>query len=185
MKKVMMIMGSESDKNIADKAVDVLEKYSIPYDLQVASAHRNPSKVRELVRDTDADVFICIAGLSAALSGFVASITPKPVIGVPVDVKLGGLDALLSTVQTPPGVPVATVGIDNGKNAAYLALRILANKYPEILSTEPSTTVTTTTQPDFMTSTTPEFPAFFSETPSTEETKTEEEKKEPRGDWLS
>jgi len=92
-----------------------------------ASAHREPEKVRDIVKNnTDGKVvFICIAGLSAALPGVVASLTSKPVIGVPVSAKLGGMDALLSCVQMPPGVPVATVGIDNGKNAALLALRIL------------------------------------------------------------
>jgi 5-(carboxyamino)imidazole ribonucleotide mutase len=126
--KVMIVCGSESDKEIADKAVSVLKENNIPYDFQIASAHRNPEKVRELVKTTSADVFIAIAGLSAALPGFIASITDKPVIGVPVSAKLGGLDALLSISQMPSGVPVATVGIDNGKNAAYLAVRILKLK---------------------------------------------------------
>ncbi|MBD3353505.1 MAG: 5-(carboxyamino)imidazole ribonucleotide mutase, partial [Candidatus Lokiarchaeota archaeon] len=95
------------------------------YDLQIISAHRNPDKLDEYVKNSLAKIFICVAGLSAALPGVVASKTDKPVIGVPVDAKLNGLDALLSIVQMPPGVPVACVGIDNGKNAAYLAIRIL------------------------------------------------------------
>ena len=126
MKSVTIIMGSESDKHIADKVIDVLEEHSVEYTLHVASAHRNPEKVKEIVNNSDAGVFICIAGLAAALPGVVASMTSKPVIGVPVNVKLKGLDALLSIAQMPPGVPVATVGIDNGKNAAHLAIRILS-----------------------------------------------------------
>jgi 5-(carboxyamino)imidazole ribonucleotide mutase len=125
MEKVTIIMGSESDKHIADKVVEVLEQHDVEYKLYAASAHREPEKVREIVNNSPASVFICIAGLSAALPGVVASLTYKPVIGVPVGVKLGGLDALLSISQMPPGVPVAAVGIDNGKNAAHLAIRIL------------------------------------------------------------
>ncbi len=89
------------------------------------SAHRNPKELEEYISGSDARVFIGIAGLSAALPGVIASKTMRPVIGVPVSAKLGGLDALLSIVQMPPGVPVACVGIDNGENAALLALRIL------------------------------------------------------------
>lgn len=138
MKHITIIMGSDSDKNIADKTIEVLEKFNVPYNLEQASAHREPTKVREVVADSQADVFICIAGLAAALPGVVASLTAKPVVGVPKDVKLGGLDALLSIVQMPSGIPVGTVGIDNGKNAAYLAIRILGIKYPEVLTGESS-----------------------------------------------
>jgi 5-(carboxyamino)imidazole ribonucleotide mutase len=126
--KVSIICGSESDLNIAKKAEEVLKDNKIPYELKIASAHREPDKVKDIVKKSDADVFIAIAGLSAALPGFVASITDKPVIGVPVNVKLDGLDALLSMMQMPSGVPVATVGIDNAKNAAHLAIRILKLK---------------------------------------------------------
>lgn len=122
---VAIISGSESDKDIAEKATKVLDETEYTYDVQVISAHRNPDRLDEYVTSSDAKVFITIAGLSAALPGVVASKTEKPVIGVPVNAKLGGLDALLSTAQMPPGVPVATVGIDNGKNAANLAIRIL------------------------------------------------------------
>jgi 5-(carboxyamino)imidazole ribonucleotide mutase len=122
---VAVILGSASDKQIADKAVDVLSKGGISFDLQVISAHRNPDELDEYVKKSDAKVFITIAGLSAALSGVVAARTDKPVIGVPVSAKLGGLDALLSIVQMPKGVPVACVGIDNGDNAAHMAIRIL------------------------------------------------------------
>jgi len=130
--KVLIICGSESDLNIAKKAEDVLKENKIPYELKIASAHREPDKVKDIVKKSDADVFIAVAGLSAALPGFIASITDKPVIGVPVNIKLDGLDALLSMMQMPSGVPVATVGIDNGKNAANLALRILKLKYPKL-----------------------------------------------------
>jgi len=123
--KVAIIMGSESDRKVADDAVRVLEEHGVTYDVQVISAHRNPVALDEYIKKSDADVFIAIAGLSAALPGAIASRTKKPVIGVPVNVKLDGLDAVLSMMQMPSGVPVATVGIDNGKNAAHLALRIL------------------------------------------------------------
>jgi len=122
---VAVILGSASDKQIADKAVDVLSKSGVSYDLQVLSAHRNPDELDAYVKSSDAKVFIAIAGLSAALPGVVAARTDKPVIGVPVSAKLGGLDALLSIVQMPKGVPVACVGIDNGDNAAHMAVRIL------------------------------------------------------------
>ncbi len=125
MADVAVILGSASDRAIADKAIEVLSKNNVPYDLQVISAHRNPDELDAYVKKSGAKVFIAIAGLSAALPGVVASKTSKPVIGVPVSVKLGGLDALLSMVQMPGGVPVACVGIDNGANAAHLAIRIL------------------------------------------------------------
>ena len=122
---VLLLCGSKSDMHIVEGATKVLDEHNIPYDVEIASAHRDPEKVRSIVKKSEADVFIAVAGLSAALPGVVASLTNKPVIGVPVSVKLNGLDALLSIVQMPPGVPVACVGIDNGKNAAYLAIRIL------------------------------------------------------------
>ncbi|NVM53710.1 MAG: 5-(carboxyamino)imidazole ribonucleotide mutase [Candidatus Helarchaeota archaeon] len=128
MVSIAVIMGSTSDQKIADKVSKILDEYKVSYDLQVISAHRNPVKLDEYIANSDAEVFIAIAGLSAALPGVIASKTLKPVIGVPVESKLGGLDALLSIVQMPKGIPVATVGIDNGQNAAYLALRILALK---------------------------------------------------------
>ncbi len=125
MADVAVIIGSASDRPVADRAIEVLSKNGVSLDLQILSAHRNPDELDAYVKGSDAKVFITIAGLSAALPGVVASRTPKPVIGVPVSAKLGGLDALLSIVQMPPGVPVACVGIDNGANAAYLAIRIL------------------------------------------------------------
>jgi len=130
--KVLIVCGSKSDLPIAVNAGKILDANKIPYELQTASAHRKPEKVKEIIKKSNADVFIAIAGLSAALPGFIASLTDKPVIGVPVNVKLNGLDALLSTMQMPSGVPVATVGIDNAKNAAHLAIRILKLKYPDL-----------------------------------------------------
>jgi len=126
MEKVMIISGSESDKQVVEKVVQVLNAFNIEYRYEVASAHRNPEKVDSLIKNSSADVFIAIAGLSAALPGVIASKTTKPVIGVPVSSALGGLDALLSIAQMPSNVPVACVGIDNGKNAGMLAVEILA-----------------------------------------------------------
>jgi len=130
---ISIIIGSESDRKIAEKATAILEEKGIKYDLQVISAHRNYKKLDEYLENSNSDVFIAIAGLSAALPGIIAAKTKRPVIGVPVDVKLGGLDALLSIVQMPKGVPVACVGIDNSQNAAWLAIRILGLKYPELM----------------------------------------------------
>ena len=125
---ISILAGSKSDERVYQKAVDVLDKEGIPFELKILSAHRNPIELDEYVKNSKANVFICVAGLSAALPGVVASKTQKPVIGVPVSAKLGGLDALLSIAQMPPGVPVACVGIDNAKNAAHLAIRILNAK---------------------------------------------------------
>jgi 5-(carboxyamino)imidazole ribonucleotide mutase len=123
---VLLIAGSKSDSAIVGKAEAVLKENNVDYAVEYCSAHREPDRLDEILKASDAKVFICVAGLSAALPGVVASKTDKPVVGVPVNVKLDGLDALLSTMQMPPGVPVATVGIDNGKNAALLAMRILS-----------------------------------------------------------
>jgi len=122
---VAIISGSTSDEEVYNKIKEVLESSNIKYELKILSAHRNLDLLIEYLKSCPAKVFICVAGLSAALPGIVASKTDKPVIGVPVSSKLGGLDALLSIVQMPSGVPVACVGIDNGKNAAFLAIRIL------------------------------------------------------------
>ena len=122
---VSIIAGSESDKEVYVKAENVLKENKISYDLQIISAHRDPDKLDEYIKTCESLIYIAIAGLSAALPGVIASKTDKPVIGVPVSSKLGGIDALLSIVQMPPGVPVGCVGIDRGENAAYLAIRIL------------------------------------------------------------
>ncbi|HKM09176.1 MAG TPA: 5-(carboxyamino)imidazole ribonucleotide mutase [Candidatus Methanomethylophilaceae archaeon] len=125
MPRVSIIMGSKNDLPVADKAIAVLKDFSITYDINVASAHRTPKRVLDLVNESDADVFIAIAGMSAALPGVIASFTTKPVIGVPVSGKLN-IDSLLSIVQMPSGIPVAAVGLDRGDNAALLAAEILA-----------------------------------------------------------
>ncbi|MFX1592438.1 MAG: 5-(carboxyamino)imidazole ribonucleotide mutase [Promethearchaeota archaeon] len=122
---ISVIAGSTSDKEVYEKVEAVLNENNIKYDFQIISAHRNPEKLDDYIKNCDSLIYIAIAGLSAALPGIIASKTDKPVIGVPVSAKLGGLDALLSIVQMPPGVPVATVGIDRGENAAHLAIRIL------------------------------------------------------------
>jgi len=129
---VLVIAGSSSDKRVADDAIAILNEAGVSCEFQVASAHRSPDKLEGILKTTDAKVIIAIAGLSAALSGFIASRVTIPVIGVPVNVKLDGLDALLSTMQMPSGVPVACVSIDGGKNAAILAVEILATSRPEL-----------------------------------------------------
>ena len=124
--KVTIVMGSRSDEHIGKKAEEMLKKFGVDYEVVFASSHRTPEKVKEVAK-SDADVFIAIAGLSASLPGSIAAHTIKPVIGVPVSGKLN-LDAILSIVQMPPGVPVAAVGLDRGDNAALLAIQILALK---------------------------------------------------------
>jgi phosphoribosylaminoimidazole carboxylase PurE protein len=128
---VGILVGSESDRERMQPAVDELEQRGVAYEFEVRSAHRTPDAVAEYARsarDRGLRVLICGAGLAAALPGVVAAHTDLPVIGVPLRSSmsvLDGLDALLSIVQMPPGVPVATVGVDNAKNAAVLAARIL------------------------------------------------------------
>jgi 5-(carboxyamino)imidazole ribonucleotide mutase len=124
---VQIVLGSKSDMKVAQKAIAVLKELNIRYKLRVASAHRTPELVDKLVAEADAEVFIAIAGLSAALPGVIAARTIKPVIGVPVSGALN-LDAILSVVQMPPGIPVAGVGLDRGENAALLAAAIIALK---------------------------------------------------------
>ncbi len=124
---VQIVLGSKSDMKVAEKAVAVLKELGVKYKLSVASAHRTPELVDKLASEADADVFIAIAGLSAALPGVIAARTTKPVIGVPVSGAVN-LDAILSIVQMPPGIPVAGVGLDRGDNAALLAAQIIALK---------------------------------------------------------
>ncbi len=126
---VKIILGSKSDLEVGEKAVDILEELDIDYQMTVSSAHRTPERTKELCKD--AEVFITVAGLAAALPGVVAAHTTKPVIGVPVSGRMN-LDSLLSIVQMPPGVPVATVGMNRGDNAALLAAEILARTDDEI-----------------------------------------------------
>ena len=125
MADVAVISGSASDAAITEKVKKVLQENGVSFDDQVISAHRDPDKLDAYIKKSRAKVFIAIAGLSAALPGVIASKTDKPVIGVPVSGTLNGLDALLAIAQMPKGVPVACVGVDNGENAAYLAIRIL------------------------------------------------------------
>lgn len=130
MKKVAILMGSDSDFGVMSKAVSVLKEFEIPVEVHVYSAHRTPEKVAEFAsnaKDNGFGVIIAGAGMAAALAGVVAGHTTLPVIGVPLKSNaLEGVDALLSTVMMPSGIPVATVAIDSSKNAAYLAAQILA-----------------------------------------------------------
>ena len=125
MADVAIISGSASDAKITDKVRKVLDKNGISYDAQIISAHRDPDKLDAYIKTSNCKVYIAIAGLSAALPGVIASRSDKPVIGVPVSGTLNGMDSLLSIAQMPKGVPVACVGVDNGENAAWLAVRIL------------------------------------------------------------
>ena len=127
MTQVVIIMGSATDRPTAQKAEKILDKFGIEYETYVASAHRTPDRVVEIIKSSDADVFIALAGLSAALPGVVAAHTLKPVIGVPCasSSSPANLDSLLSVVQMPPGVPVGGVGIGRGENAALLTSRII------------------------------------------------------------
>ena len=127
MPRVLIVLGSKSDAPVAKKASDLLKEFGVSSQTIVASAHRTPDRVRALVAGSDAEVFIAIAGLSAALPGAVAAATVRPVIGVPVSGKVN-LDSILSIVQMPSGIPVAGVGLDRGDNAALLALQILGLK---------------------------------------------------------
>lgn len=126
--KVMIVLGSASDYKVAQKAVNVFEEMNINYDLRVASAHRTHQRLKEIIvnETEEVEVIIAIAGLAAHLPGVVAAYTTKPVIAVPVDVKLGGLDSLLSSTEMQLGTPIATMGIDRGDNAAWLACQIIA-----------------------------------------------------------
>lgn len=130
MKRIGIIMGSDSDLPIIQKAVDVLKSFGAPYEVHIYSAHRTPVEARDFAlsaRDNGFGVLIAAAGMAAHLAGAIAANTTLPVIGIPCKGPvLDGLDALLSTVQMPTGIPVATVGVNGGANAALLALQILA-----------------------------------------------------------
>jgi 5-(carboxyamino)imidazole ribonucleotide mutase len=131
MADVLIVLASKSDKEVGDKARDMLRQFGVAHEVVIASAHRTPAHLKAIVEGTSAKVIIAVAGLSAALPGAIAAHTTKPVIGVPVSGKIN-LDALLSVVQMPPGVPVAAVGLDRGENAALLAVQILALSQPEL-----------------------------------------------------
>ncbi len=130
MKKVAIIMGSDSDLPVVEKAFAVLDEYGVPFEVHVYSAHRTPIEARDFAvnaRDNGFGAVIAAAGKAAHLAGAIAANTTLPVIGIPVKSStLDGLDALLSTVQMPSGIPVATVAIDGAANAALLAIQILA-----------------------------------------------------------
>ena len=130
MKKVAIIMGSDSDLPVAEKAVQRLEEYGVPYEVHIFSAHRTPNEARDFAmnaRGRGFGVIIAAAGMAAHLAGAIAANTTLPVIGIPLKSKnLDGVDALLSTVQMPSGIPVATVAIDGAVNAALLSVEILA-----------------------------------------------------------
>lgn len=125
---VAIIIGSESDLEIAKECKEVLDDFGVPFEIHICSAHRSPQFLTELITELDKSclVYIAIAGMAAHLPGAVSSKSIKPVIGVPANGNLQGLDALLSIAQMPPGVPVATVAINGGKNAALLAIEVLA-----------------------------------------------------------
>lgn len=140
--KVAIFFGSKSDSEVMKKATDILSEFGVDYKVYIISAHRAGALLHETVKKVEKDgceVIIAGAGLAAALPGVIAGATTLPVVGVPLECVtpgksngLGGIDALLSIVQMPPQIPVATVGINSSKNAAYLAVQILAIKYPEL-----------------------------------------------------
>ena len=134
--KVSIIMGSISDKEIAKKVISILDKFGVEYEQRVISAHRSPGIAVDFAENAEAngtEVIIAIAGKAAHLAGVLAGISPLPVIGIPAKSStMDGLDSLLSVVQMPKGVPVATVAIDGGENAGLLAVQILSVKYPEL-----------------------------------------------------
>ena len=136
MKRVGIVMGSDSDMPVAEKAIERLEGYGIPYEVHIYSAHRTPEQAKKFAEEAEANGFgaiIALAGKAAHLAGALAANTLLPVIGVPVKSStLDGLDALLSTVQMPSGIPVATVAIDGAANAAILAAQIIAVSDPEL-----------------------------------------------------
>jgi len=130
MKKAAVIMGSDSDLPVVEKAFGILKEFSVPYEVHVYSAHRTPEEARNFALNAAENgfgVIICAAGMAAHLAGAIAANTVLPVIGIPIKSgNLGGMDALLSTVMMPSGIPVATVAVDGAKNAGYLAVQILA-----------------------------------------------------------
>jgi 5-(carboxyamino)imidazole ribonucleotide mutase len=133
---VGMLMGSDSDLPVMEKAAEVFREMGVPFEMDISSAHRLPDKTAEYARTARGrgiEVLIAGAGMAAHLAGVVAAHTTLPVIGVPLkSAALNGMDDLYSTVQMPPGIPVATVAIDGAKNAAYLACSILSIKYPDM-----------------------------------------------------
>lgn len=126
---VSIIMGSTSDMPVMEKAAKILDEFEIPFEMNALSAHRTPEEVEKFAKgakDRGVKVIIAAAGMAAHLCGVIASMTTLPVIGVPISATLDGMDALLAIVQMPPGIPVATVGIDAAQNAGILAVQMLA-----------------------------------------------------------
>ncbi len=136
MAQVLILMGSDSDFDTMKKAAKVLKELGVFYEIDVCSAHRTPDRAKKYAEEAEqrgTEVIIAGAGMAAHLAGFIAAHTTLPVIGVPLaSGALNGFDALLSTVQMPPGIPVATVAINGAENAAWLACEILSLKYPDI-----------------------------------------------------
>jgi 5-(carboxyamino)imidazole ribonucleotide mutase len=136
-KKIAVIMGSDSDLAVVEQAIDIFKEFGVEFEAHVLSAHRTPDEATAFAKsayEQGFGVIICAAGMSAHLAGVFAANTTLPVIGIPIKSTLEGLDALLSTVMMPPGVPVATVGINGAKNAALLAIEILAVTDDELAS---------------------------------------------------
>lgn len=134
---VSIIMGSTSDLPVMDKAAKLLDELGIPFEINALSAHRTPEEVEKFAKNAQQNgikVIIAAAGMAAHLPGVIASMTTLPVIGVPIKASLNGLDALFAIVQMPPGIPVATVGIDAAQNAGILAVQMLALGNPELQS---------------------------------------------------
>ena len=136
MKKVGILMGSKSDFDVVKPAVAVLKKFGVETEVRVISAHRTPNEAHDYAstaKERGVEVLICAAGKAAHLGGVIAAMMTLPVIGLPVKTDMmGGLDSLLSIVQMPSGIPVATVGVNGGENAGLLALQILGIKYPDV-----------------------------------------------------
>lgn len=136
--KAALIMGSDSDFDKVKGCAAKLKEFNIEVEVSVISAHRTPDKAMEYAKnaeDNGIEVIICAAGMAAHLAGVVAANTTLPVIGIPIESTFSGLDAMLATVQMPPGIPVATVGLNNGTNAAILAAEILSLKYDYLKET--------------------------------------------------
>lgn len=135
MAKVAVVMGSDSDFEKLKGCISKLRSFKIDVDVNVISAHRTPDRAAEFAKNAEKngiEVIICAAGMAAHLGGVMAAHTVVPVIGIPIKSTFDGMDALLATVQMPPGIPVATVGVDNGTNAAILAAQILSLKYDDL-----------------------------------------------------
>ncbi len=136
MKKVGIVMGSDSDLPVIEKAINTLESFGVPFEVHIFSAHRTPVQAKQFsenARENGFGVIIAAAGMAAHLAGAIAANTTLPVIGIPIKSQnLGGMEALLSTVQMPSGIPVATVAIDGAVNAALLAVEILSLSEPEL-----------------------------------------------------